>query len=364
MPSFFWTPHSGYHGHHVKGRFFEGWYLRLTLPAHHETFAFMYSIDDPDGQSLLSGGAAQVLGPGEQYLFSSLPQVNRFWAWRHRLGLGHWGQYLHNAPRTQYLPAEDFKAVVQRGYQATATHHQGCIEDMETGAIARWNYAVKPIYGWGPPQSISLATAEWLSYFPIFEPGWQVLMAHGLATGWAEWQGERYDFEDAPAYAEKNWGGAFPERWFWIQANAFEDSDLTITAAGGRRQILGQFETVGLVGLHFQGRFITLSSLKSSMAWRVEPWGVWRVALQNYRYRIVLQGTAAAPPSQVRVPTLEGLKFQCWDTTHGRLRVQVWERSPLLAPSDSLILDVSTDLAGLEVGGRGWENLWEFSRVR
>jgi tocopherol cyclase len=30
-------------------------------------------------------------------------------------------------------------------------------------------------------------------------------MAHGLATGYIDWDGRRYEFRDAPFYAEKNW---------------------------------------------------------------------------------------------------------------------------------------------------------------
>lgn len=32
----------------------------------------------------------------------------------------------------------------------------------------------------------------------------------------------RYEFQDAPAYAEKNWGGGFPSKWHWIQCNSFD----------------------------------------------------------------------------------------------------------------------------------------------
>ena len=46
-------------------------------------------------------------------------------------------------------------------------------------------------------------------------------MALGEATGWLEWDGRRYDFEGASAYAEKNWGGGFPSKWFWVQCDAF-----------------------------------------------------------------------------------------------------------------------------------------------
>lgn len=363
MANFFWTPHSGYHWDGSDRRFFEGWYVRLTLPEAAETFAFMYSIDDPAGQSALSGGAAQVLGPGEQYLYAPIPNVQQFWAWPHRLGLGHWEpSTLARPDPPDYLPAAEFARTVKRGYQLTATHHQGCVEDAETGAIARWDYAIEPVYGWGQADGVPLPTAGWLSYLPILEPGWQVLMAHGLATGWAEWGGHRYEFQRAPTYIEKNWGGAFPERWFWIQANTFQGHpDLTLTAVGGRREVLGRPETVGLIGLHVRGHFIALSSLHHRLTWHVSSWGDWSVTARNHQYRVVLQGRAEKPPAVVRVPTLEGLKFGCWDTTCGHLEVQVWKRSLTSPYTESLLLQDTTALAALEVGGQGWASAWDFT---
>lgn len=37
-----------------------------------------------------------------------------------------------------------------------------------------------------------------------------------LIAGWIEWDGERFEFENAPSYSEKNWGGGFPRKWFWV----------------------------------------------------------------------------------------------------------------------------------------------------
>jgi hypothetical protein len=37
-----------------------------------------------------------------------------------------------------------------------------------------------------------------------------------LFSGWIEWDGERYEFENAPSYSEKNWGGGFPRKWYWV----------------------------------------------------------------------------------------------------------------------------------------------------
>lgn len=60
------------------------------------------------------------------------------------------------------------------------------------------------------------------------------MMARGLASGWVEWDGQRTEFQAAPAYWEKNWGGGFPDRWFWVQCNSWDTAgcDAALTAVG------------------------------------------------------------------------------------------------------------------------------------
>ena len=62
-------------------------------------------------------------------------------------------------------------------------------------------------------------------------------MAHGLSTGWVEWGGRRYEFQDAPSYSEKNWGGTFPSKWFWVCCNTFDSPNaVALTAVGASQQ--------------------------------------------------------------------------------------------------------------------------------
>ena len=62
---------------------------------------------------------------------------------------------------------------------------------------------------------------------------YKVLMARGRATGYIDWGGKRYEFTDAPAYAEKNWGAGFPKKWFWIVSTGFEgEPDASLTSVG------------------------------------------------------------------------------------------------------------------------------------
>lgn len=369
------TPHSGYHWDGSNRRFFEGWYFRLTLPQESQTFAFMYSIEDPQGGQPCSGGTVQILGANDEYLCRTFPNVGKFWAWRNALGLGHWGKTT-GYQQPEYLPPQVFEQHVIEGYQATATWHQGKLRDPGSGQTVEWQYQVEAIAGWGDyPQGKTAShrhqpqrsTAGWLSYLQIFEPGWQVLMAHGLATGWVQWGDSsnggtalhrRYNFSDAPAYAEKNWGGAFPQKWFWVNCNAFaNEPELALTAAGGRRQVLWWIESVGMVGIHYQGKFYEFMSTNSQLDWCIEPWGKWQMTAETDDYRVELIGTTNAPGTLVRVPSLDGMIFDCRDTTHGHLIVNLWQRD---FATNTLIVSAQSHLAGLEVGGSPWDEPWFF----
>lgn len=355
------TPHSGYHWDGSERRFFEGWYYRVTLPEHRQTFAFMYSIEDPKGGKLHSGGSAQILGPNDEYICRSFPDMNKFWAWQGSLGLGHWGKTNFPPPwqggqervlKPRFLQPEEFTRHIQQGYQATAKFHQGSLHDPGTGHTARWQYKIQPVYGWGNPGQPQQSTAGFFSFLQIFEPGWQILMAHGLATGWIEWNGKRYEFTNAPAYAEKNWGGAFPQRWFWLNCNCFDgEPDLALTAGGGRRGVLWWMESVAMVGIHYQGKFYEFVPWNSQVSWQIEPWGKWQMQAKNSQYEVELIGTTDLPGTPLRAPTLDGMQFVCRDTMLGTLSLELREKS-------QTILKASSSLCGLEIGGSPWEQSW------
>lgn len=342
------TPHDGYHWNGVDSGFFEGWYFRVTLPKIGESFAFMYSIEDPGGDLQHSGGAAQILGIDEQHLRCSFPDSHKFWANKDSLGLGHWGETnLDISP--QLLSVAKFDRQVRSGYQVTATLHQGSLPAQD----CRWCYETVPVYGWGQPQQMQQATAGWLSYLPIFEPGWQILMAHGLAAGWIEWQGNRYEFTNAPAYSEKNWGRSFPEKWFWVNCNSFSETvGLAITAGGGRRKVLATTEEVGMIGIHYRDKFYEFVPWNSQVRWQIQPWGEWRIQASNGDFQVEIVGTTDNPGTMVYTPTDTGLVMCCRDTLKGLLSIDLRTRQ------GDRIITAASALAGLEVGGSGWDRTW------
>ncbi len=337
------TPHSGYHWDGHSPNFFEGWYFRLTLPAIPDSLAWMYAIEHLDRNT---SSSAQILGLGGQHYSRSFSDSSGFWASENYLALRHWET--HNLVTMPHLlSTTDFEQRVIEGYQVTATLHQGVLKIPSHDQPTRWCYRTVPIYGWGRQQS----TGGWLSALPIFEPGWQVLMAHGLATGWVEWQGDRYEFTDAPAYSEKNWGRAFPQQWFWLNCNHFDQiPDLALTAGGGRRSVLGKMEEVAMIGIHHQGEFYEFVPWNAQIHWQISPWGEWQLQAQNQHWRVELVGSTTLPGTIVQVPTKNGLAGCCRDTTRGELHLTVRERGLGQQPG-RVVIEASSSFAGLEVGG-------------
>lgn len=331
-------------------------YWRVTLPKEHDnqSFALIYSIEDPHlpgplqgvgaqasrprgattfvcapsscfGESDVAAGRAkprlpsqrllrsplplraphlsaparpapQVMGVNDGYFMQHSPDVSRFWAWRNQLARAPALRFCvspfalpssaaadaapppptppppRQALGNVFVPTEkgrglpvrgllserEFEERVGEGFQASATWHQGSLSAAAGGAgpgpassvgRVRWAFRTRPVFGWGGGEGgQQRATAGWLAAVPVFEPHWQVLMSHGLSTGYIEWGGRRFEFTDAPTYAEKNWGGSFPKRWFWAQCNAWEgEADLAVrtgrghdAAAGGGRWLKGQ----------------------------------------------------------------------------------------------------------------------------
>lgn len=339
------TPHSGYHWNQITPSYFEGWYFRLTLPEIKQTFAFMYSIEDPLGQQSNSGGAVQILGIDETYLIRTFPDVQKFYADKNNLALGHWHKTSLPQPAQLLSPAEFHNSIVE-GYQATANLNQGSIYDPVSNEYCRWEYQIEPVYGWGNSDQLQQSSAGWLSFLPIFEPGWQITMAHGLATGWITWRGQKYSFANAPAYSEKNWGSSFPQEWFWLNCNSFSQvTDLALTAGGGIRKVLWWQEEVALIGIHYQGKFYEFAPWNSQVNWQIDPWGNWKLQGKSPQYQVVIIGETDSPGTYVRTPTARGLVLNCRDTTRGKLSLSLhdWQ--------GKTIVEAHSDLAGLEVGG-------------
>eukprot|EP00897_Mesotaenium_endlicherianum_P003322 jgi/Mesen1/3017/ME000177S02292 len=310
---------SSYHYDGSNRRFFEGWYFRVSLPDARESFAWMYSAEDEGSSKFKAapwegkrfpGVGAQIMGPREGYLCQS--------------------------PGGKVVPT------------------------------CSWKYSTRPVFGWGDVAGPQKSTAGWLGAFPVFEPHWQICMAGGVSTGWIQWGDERFDFVDAPSYCEKNWGGSFPQKWFWVQCNVFEGvtGHMALTAGGGKRGlpiVPNATEEVAMIGIHYLGKFYEFVPWHGEVRWKISPWGSWVMSAYNDDHEVELEATTRDGGTVLLAPSNnEGLTPLCRDTFYGDLRVAIWQR---LAGGQrgQLVVEATSDMAALEVGNGPWYTPWENS---
>jgi len=402
------TPHSGYH--RIEGfprPFFEGWYFRVTLPEIRDNLSLIYHVYDPDlRRSERRGAGAQVCTPGGKYIWRESHDVERFTAAPHELAL-----------RMDYAHAEggpEFYEVacggrVHRGRLRLGdeVNDPSVWPPEKLASEVRWDFTVEPVAGYGD-RGRATSTAGWLSSLPVFEPHYQITMAHGLATGWIETNGARVEFAKAPAYSEKNWGGAgFPSRWFWLQCNSFRARPgLSVTATGGNRGVVilpGVREEVAAITIHAPGGgffpFVPVAGEgfeAADLTWSVSPWGRWTVRGVTPTHEVEIAGWIAPTDDVVGGTTVlrapmddagAGMAPLCRESFRGSMRVSLWERDAAATWNGGddeggsrsgdgggsgswgdggagkgrgrCILDgVQSDTAAVEVGGGPWTEAW------
>ena len=377
------TPHSGYHRQpNVERAFFEGWYFRITLPAERQSASLIYHVYDPDvARSARRGAGAQVCAPNGKYLYKTTTDTDAFEAAPHALEL-----------QLTYDDGEFFSVDGEGSRHAGRLTSAGEAAD---GPWARgldahevsWDITVTPLRGWGGGANAKqVSPAGWMTALPVFEPHWQVTMAHGLATGWIETDGERVEFTDCPAYSEKNWGGAgFPLKWWWVQCNSFTDfPDLSVTATGGNRGVVvvpNMREDVGAVGVHFGDRFFQFVPARqgapelptsygseaaieaSAVRWDVS-WGSWSVSAIGDRYEVSIQGTCTDDDKStvIRAPTDTlngGMAPLCRETFTGVVSLSLWRLDASGARVETIIDAAQSTTACLEIGGGPWRGNWK-----
>jgi len=324
-------------GWHWRGEasFFEGWYYRITLPQQRQSFAFMYEVSQRNGEPR-SLGAIQVLGKDDRLLFGELSPQGK-------LTVSYTDLALSYAPLANCHFKLNF-VVSDRQHQGQITTHQH---------HCSWDFSVAVLIpSWGE-------TMGWLSYLPILEPYWQILLPYALAEGKIVWDGEIYSFQDVPLYAEKNWGGSFPKQWFWLQCHSFTDchEPISLVSAGAVRQVLGWTTRVAMVALWWRGQVYAFLPENSEVWVSVAPWGSWSVQAYSSAYRLEIEAIAYDPPAQVAVPTQRGRDFSCRDTGKGMVEVSLWQGACRL-------LKVHSELAALETGGDKWQGIWQFCSER
>jgi tocopherol cyclase len=401
-PSILKPPHAGCHFQSThpksietglrkqKKRFFEGWYYRITIPQTNVSFAFIISIEDPFPGSSLSLVCHQIMGPNDEYLVQADQDHTKFWAYPHEQALG---CIFEGDPSIRQVAGiiDNFSdtSVVQSGFQYSPTRFQGILKghDGSLGGVLEgqgasgsctYDFSIEILSGYGDSYQGQKSTAGWLASYAVFEPHWQITVADARATGRIVWKDSiTYDFIDAPFYAEKNWGGSFPTKWYWCQCNSFTNyinskCSLSVTTGGGIRKLpLGQKESLGMIAVHYNGTFYEATPWLGEMNWHVSSWGYWfmtgRSTGSQHPFEVQLQATCDVPGVKLRAPTeYDGMVYFCRDSFLAKITLSLWELdydplSKSFSRGKSILDEVTSDQAAVEIGGGPWWDDWKAS---
>ena len=174
---------------------------------------------------------------------------------------------------------------------------------------------------------------------------WHPHLLEARASGTIELDGTRTEVDAVPAYAEKNWGRDFAADWWWGQASAVGDDDVTVAFAGGHIELGPARISPTSVVVALRGEIIRLVP-PTALTLATMGDGAWRVRAHDVRHTIEIEGEAGdVPPHALPVPLPDTRDSVVASRHHlaGRLAVSVRRGRRTLFRGES-------DLAGLERG--------------
>ncbi len=210
---------------------------------------------------------------------------------------------------------------------------------LDLGPDCRLDVALESTVGWPRRAFGGLGGAHAL---PGLSQYWHPHLFAAAVRGTVAAGPASFSLDGAGAYAEKNWGGGFPDRWWWGQAHDFGDPVSVAFAGGpvgvGRARLHATAVAVRLGSTVLRGRPPASASVAD---------GAWRLRARAGAHRIEVEGAAdpgTAHTLTVPVPAERRAVDRSQHHLAGEMRVRVTRRGRTVFAGESA-------LAGLERGG-------------
>jgi len=182
------------------------------------------------------------------------------------------------------------------------------------------------------------------SAVPFLNQYWHPHRLGGTASGEVTCGDDRWSLDGMTAYAERNWGKGFPERWWWGQAHDFDGADVSVAFSGGVLRLGPIARAVAGVVVRLGDRVIRITP-PAPVRSEVSP-GRWSIRARSLRYRVDLEGDGThLEPHVLPVPLPAERRNVDTDYEHlaGQLRCVVRK-------DGKVVFDGTSELAGLEIG--------------
>jgi tocopherol cyclase len=193
-----------------------------------------------------------------------------------------------------------------------------------------------------PRRGGALGAAHAIPALPHY---WHPVVLSARVRGRLRAGGLEQDLDGAVAYAEKNWGGAFPGRWWWGHAAAFEDPGVSVSFAGGHVPLLGGSVAPTAVVVRIGRRVLALAPppARTRVALGEDSW---RLRTRAPALTVELSGAGAGvPPHELLVPLPGAGLAEERSRQHLAARLELRVRR-----GRRLLIDDASPLAGLELG--------------
>ena len=298
-------------------------------PCRRADFAFIYSIFDPaDAASERHGVGVQIIGPDDT-------RVERR-AGRRLLGRRARARARpHDARHTaaEAVFAGRVRAVCRGGLPVHLDAPPGRVRRREL--VVRGDAAARL----GRRRRSAVLDGERARRGAVFDPHYQVLMAHGRASGHVCWRGERYDFDDAIVYSEKNWRASSRRALVLdgvqhgLVGSGRNHADGGGRAArGARRRRGGRRDDRSAHGSRPGRRDGQVPAVPQRRVADGPMGPVARASGEFDGLKCLVEATADDAGVSVRVPTAAGMVEGSRESFAGALRVRVWRDGEQDAP--------------------------------
>ena len=308
------------------GPWYEWWYYKLVLPETGDAFYFVYGVVNPWDTSQTSPFSCSYVGCGSSAANECFTQ---------RYPVAAFGA-LYSATDVHVAGQHATDRAISGG--VTAPDGQWVSWDIQIDK--RWQYNAM---GWG------MFVPEVSNIY------WYPAQADARFSGWINYKGRLYQFEEAPGYQDRNWGRTFPEWWAWIVANHFDGHpDTALAVGGGRPVILGVTDAFqGLtIGLRHEGVEYAFRPNEGNCERITVNFGTWQAEAVNLDgYRIEVDATAPCDSFlDLIFRTPQGEEFHDFESLTGEVTVRLYKHAAFAQPEWQLLDTLHSDLAGIEYG--------------
>jgi hypothetical protein len=211
------------------------------------------------------------------------------------------------------------------------------------GGTIQWQLDLQKEWGWN-------AMGWGLPLNSLSNISWYPAQALSLMNGWLNYQGKIYEFHNAKAYQDRNWGRSFPDWWFWLVSNHFnERADATVVCGGGLPRVLGMKPMPVInCGLKALGKELSFRSHDYFSYDYDIGFGRWEIVLKNALHKLKL--SAVAPTDRfldLVFVSPQNTEFHDLEALDGYLKLELYERK-LWGWQKSL--ELTSNYAGIEFG--------------